>query len=128
MPDSHFSDHFSEELLRDQLTLYLSGDSSLDAFREWLAPRAFNVEQRVGAHTAEIVHEVDLLLAESDHGDWTEDDLKAHFRTLLQAARIEFHGGEWLQQSSTAGTSRTGQTTYIGMTPQIARPRIEISV
>jgi hypothetical protein len=69
--------------LRNQLCRYLMGALTLQEFREWFSPQAWNVDQRESRDTARLVHEIDLVLAEYDHGHWTEDELKQHFVPVL---------------------------------------------
>lgn len=68
---------------REHLADYLKGKLGLSALRNWLLHQGWNIDKRAGAVTAELVHEAELLLAEFDHADWTEVELKRHIRELF---------------------------------------------
>jgi hypothetical protein len=61
--------------IRGRLADYLGGKATRQDFQQWLMPQAWNVEKRVDSATANLVRELELLLAEADHGDWTEAEL-----------------------------------------------------
>ena len=102
-----------EPEIGDQVMRYVGGQTTLDGFREWLAPFCWDADRRFDPHTAARLHELDLFLSEFDHGDWTEDELKQHVVGLVADYRIQ-SGSEWLTSSSTAGF-QSGQTQHVGM-------------
>lgn len=65
-----------EKLVRDKLASYVAGKSSLREFDNWLAPATWNIAQWASASLIDIVYGTELLLAEHDNGDWTEQQLK----------------------------------------------------
>ena len=69
--------------IRGQLAEYLSGRQRLQAFRSWLLHYAWNIERRADLETAKLAREIELLLAEFDHGDWTEVELVAKLRPFV---------------------------------------------
>jgi len=71
--------------IRSRLADYLGGKAPLQDFRQWLVPEAWNVEKRVDSATASLIREIDLLLAEADHGDWTEAELLEKLRPFVTA-------------------------------------------
>lgn len=72
-----------EQALRHQVARYLSRQSSVRDLYEWLAPVAWNVEARATGKVAVLVREVELYLAEFQHGDWTDDELQGRLRGAL---------------------------------------------
>lgn len=80
--------------IRGRLARYLAGDLDLRAFRDWLVPFAWNIERRADAATAELVHEIDLVLAEFDHGDWTEEEVRQHLLPLIES-RVRLQATSW---------------------------------
>lgn len=93
--------------IREQLARYITGEITLQQFREWFSPQAWNIHQRADVSTAQLVHEIDLVLAEHDHGDWTEEEVKQHFfplASLAQLARgnshVWLHETAWVQKSA----------------------------
>ena len=107
----------------DQVMRYVSGETALDGFREWLAPLCWDADRRFDPHTAGRLQELDLFLSEFDHGDWTEDELKQHVIGLVADYRIH-SGDHWLAASwSTTGFQR-GQTQHLGLRQPVARPAV----
>jgi hypothetical protein len=116
--------------IREQLARYIAGDISLGAFREWFSPRAWNIDQRADASTARVVHEIDLMLAEFDHGDWTEEEVKRLLNPLvIENTSIYFHAAPWVQvsTSSVLGSQPTDSTKYFGVRPLFQSPQIQLS-
>lgn len=116
--------------IRDQLARYIAGHVSLNAFRDWFAPQAWNIDQRVDTATARMVHEIDLVLAEFDHGDWTEEEVKRLFTSLItESTLIYLHEAPWLQisTSSTLGTQLVDSTKYFSVPPLFQSPQIQPS-
>lgn len=95
--------------IHEQLTRYVNGTISLSAFREWFSPQAWNIDQRADISVARMVHEIDLALAEFDHGDWTEEEVNQLFASLIaQNSLIYFREAPWIQvlTSSVLGSPR----------------------
>ena len=93
--------------IREQLARYVAGDISLSAFREWFSPQAWNIDRRADTLTSQMVHEIDLVLAEFDHGDWIEEEVKRHFIPLVREnTRIYLHEAPWIQVSTSAALGR----------------------
>ena len=69
--------------LRERLVRYLRDEITLKDFYEWFTPCAWNVANRVERPTAELFHEIDLLLSEYSHGDWDEAEFKAHLAPFI---------------------------------------------
>lgn len=90
--------------LRERLHRYVVGEIDLHSFREWFVAQAWNIDKRVDESTAALVHEVDLVLAEFDHGDWTEEEVKHHFNSLIEeTTTVQFSEiPPWIQSSSTS--------------------------
>ncbi len=69
--------------IRGQVADYLASKITLREFKSWFAPRAWHAHKHVDPDTVDLVHEVDLLLAEFGHGDWTEEELKERLIPLV---------------------------------------------
>lgn len=75
-----------ERQIRQQLAHYIAGEQSLETFTEWFFPATWNVHLRNDRAAEDLAYEIGLRLAEFSSGDWTEDELKALLRPL-----VEFH-------------------------------------
>ena len=62
--------------IREQVARYLAGEISLSAFQDWFIPQAWNIDKRADRFIAELVHGIELKLAEYSSGHWAEDELK----------------------------------------------------
>ena len=116
--------------IHERVARYMAGDISLPAFREWFYPQAWNVDRRADTLTSQMVHEIDLILAEFDRGDWTEAEVKRHFSALAKEnTRIYLHEAPWIQISTSAvlGSQPVDSTSYFGALPLFERPRIEVN-
>lgn len=116
--------------IRERLSCYMAGDISLSAFREWFSSWSWNIDQRADVSTARMVHEIDLVLAEFDHEDWTEEEIRRQFiRLLAENSLIYLHEAPWVQKStsSTLGQQPPNFTKYFGAPPLFQSPRIQPS-
>ncbi|MDO8475816.1 MAG: hypothetical protein Q7W02_06395 [Candidatus Rokubacteria bacterium] len=79
--------------LRRLATRYLAGEVQLAVVHAWIAAEAWNIDARADAGVAQLYHDVELLLAEHGHGDWTEDELKDRLAPIARyMALIEMPG------------------------------------
>lgn len=62
--------------LRKSLARYVAGEISLPDFHGLAMPLTWNAEKHMGLTAAAVAREIELLLSESEHGDWTEDELR----------------------------------------------------
>lgn len=108
--------------IRSQLAKYLAGQSSLSAFQEWFVPRAWNIEKRADPAAVELVHEIDLRLAEFSNGDWTEEELRSKLRPLAMHYTVHTSAAPRTESSSAI---RQIQVVYPGSRVDI-RP-VEVS-
>jgi hypothetical protein len=69
--------------IREHLARYLAGDDPIDAFRGWFGPATWEVERGGNALATQLAMEIELWLAEMDHGHRSEDDVKHHFAQLI---------------------------------------------
>lgn len=83
---------------------YLAGKTSLPDLRRWFVEQAWDVERRSDHETAAVVHEVELLLAEFEHGDWTTDEIADRFRPLV--TQYSFTIGSPVMTTSGSNVSR----------------------
>lgn len=76
--------------IRRHLADYLAGKTPIEEFRRWFVPEAWNVHKRADLGTVDLAHEVDLLLAEFDHGDWTEPELRERLGPLANRTSNQY--------------------------------------
>jgi hypothetical protein len=93
--------------IRSRLADYLGGKARLQDFRQWLVPQAWNVEKRADSATASLVREIDLLLAEFDHGDWVEAELIEKLRPFVTEYTFQI-GDPIVATSSTTEIQQIG--------------------
>ena len=79
---------------REKISRYLSDDLTLEAFYRWFTPEAWNIHQRADRQTAEVFHEVDLLLAEFAQGDWDEQEVKRRLTPFVTTYVIRSGGAQ----------------------------------
>ena len=68
---------------RKMIADYLATKISLPDLRRWVLEQAWNVERRSDHETASVVREVELLVSEFEHGDWTQNELADRLRPLV---------------------------------------------
>ena len=73
--------------IRDRLSRYVEGETSLQAFDEWFVPATWNVDQTDDQEAIGLTYEVILRLAEFSNGDCTEPELKALLRPVASGRR-----------------------------------------
>jgi hypothetical protein len=95
--------------IREDLVRYLARDIDLGAFREAFSPNAWDIENRSDAATVDLVREIDLALAEFDHGHWTEDELRARLVPYVTSYRVTLADVSVTGSSSSVVTSISGQ-------------------
>lgn len=70
--------------IRHQATRFLDDEIAVAALWSWLEQHMWDIDNR-DPKTAPLAHEVELLLTETAHGDWTEDELRDKLREILFA-------------------------------------------
>lgn len=66
--------------LRDAVARFVAGDISLRELRKRTIPAIYTIDSTADPDTAELADELILRFAEDDHGDWTEDAVRAILR------------------------------------------------
>ena len=100
--------------LRQRLAKYLAGDIDLEQLHRWLSSEVWDIESRAEPQTADTFREVDLLLAEYAHGDWTEAELKHRVAPLLTSYTVMTgEGGTRWPMSSGAVRTFTAQVELV---------------
>lgn len=69
--------------LRKQLIRYLAGGLGISDFHAAVTPLFWNIEKRADQAAADLGREIELLLAETAHGDWTEDELRERLSPMV---------------------------------------------
>lgn len=102
--------------IRHDLVRYLAHDVDLDTFRKAFLPKAWDIEHRADAATADLVREIDLSLAEFDQGHWNEDELRTRLVPFVTSYRVSFTNISVIASSGSAITfisaGGPGQTQY----------------
>lgn len=62
--------------IRHELARYLAGGIGLREFRDWFLPSAWNIDALVDGESADLAHEIELLLSEFEAGHWLETELR----------------------------------------------------
>jgi hypothetical protein len=79
----------TEQDIRVKVGMYLDGRITLDKFREWFMPHAgLWAEQLTSARARELAYEIIGLLAEYDHEQWTEEQVRLRLIPLRQGAVV----------------------------------------
>lgn len=73
----------SAQDLRRRIGLFAGGAISLPELRRRTTPAIYAVDEVGDPVAADLADELILRLAEYDHGDWTEDTLRAALRASL---------------------------------------------
>ena len=87
--------------IRDRLGDYLAGVIDLREYRASFMIDAWNIDKRASEQTADLVHDIQLLLAEYEHGDWTEPEMRAR---LAEAAAFDIESSEVFTVTAGAST------------------------
>ncbi len=74
--------------IRQELSRYLAGEIALADFEAWFVPRAWNSEKLGDPALVELIHRIELGLAEYSRGDRTEEELRRPLVPLLTDYRI----------------------------------------
>lgn len=113
--------------VRAHIAAYLAGECSLDEFCAWLVPATWSVDPAADQELQNIVGEVELRMAEFDHGDWSEEELRAHFARLVRASFIELpsnlqplHVWTWTGAKTSVHWVRTPVGSFVA--PHAAAP------
>jgi hypothetical protein len=69
--------------LRDRLSTYLTGNSSLSEFRDWFDVETWDMAAEPDSSAREVAGEIELRLAEFTNGHLSEDELRHHFEGFL---------------------------------------------
>lgn len=73
--------------IKQKLSLVSMGKLSLNAFEDWLAPRAWNVHKYGSKEAIELVSSIHLLLSERDDRILNAPDLHNELTNLLKGVR-----------------------------------------
>lgn len=69
--------------IRKQVARYLAGGLAIADFHAAVVPLIWNIERRADPEAVSLGREVELLLAETEHGDWTEDELRERLAPMV---------------------------------------------
>jgi hypothetical protein len=81
------------EQITQRLSMYLAGQSTLSDFHNWLIPAVWDIDHE-SSTVKRLAYRSQLLLAEFDNGDRTEEDLKDSFLVMLNTRSVTIFSGE----------------------------------
>lgn len=90
--------------IRREIARYVAGQSDVTDLWTWVQDNLWDVDNR-DPLSAPLAHEVELLLSETAHGDWTEAELRERLTPL--ASLYEFAADATLLIRTSAGSVRT---------------------
>jgi hypothetical protein len=93
--------------IRERLARYLAGETSLDEFEAWFVPRVWQA-QVTSRETRELIHSIDLLLAELTSGHLHASELADELRRLLATYKT----GGTVQTGSSARSVKPAQLRH----------------
>lgn len=70
--------------IQEQLRRFISGEMSVDAFRDWFTPVAWDMDAVAADDARELSYEIEHRLAEFTNGDWDEQELKLLLRPFAE--------------------------------------------
>lgn len=70
--------------IQEKLLRFISGEVTLDAFRDWFTPATWDIDAADMADARELSYEIEHRLAEFTHGDWDEQELKLLLRPFAE--------------------------------------------
>lgn len=97
--------------IRRRVADYLAGTRSIHDFREWFGTVTWNIEQRESPSTAALAREIELLLAEYEHGDWSDIELAEKLTPLV--TRYSFNVGHSMITGSTSVVQQFARITPV---------------
>lgn len=74
--------------MRHRLSQYLSHETTLVEFSDWLSPIVWDIEERHDPEAEELAYDIYHPMAEQSGGYITEDDLRHALRPLLHPAPV----------------------------------------
>jgi hypothetical protein len=79
-----------ERAIRDALSRYLTGESSVEEFVDWIAQNAPEVEASTESRASELYYEIYLALSEHSRGDLTIDRVRERLTQLARIIVVDF--------------------------------------
>jgi hypothetical protein len=70
--------------IQEQLRRVVSGELTLNAFRDWFTPATWGIDEAGAEDARELSYEIEHRLAEFTHGDWDEQELKLLLRPFAE--------------------------------------------
>lgn len=86
--------------IREQLARYLAGKIPLSGFQDWFIPQAWNIEGRADPLVVDLVHRIELRLAEYSSGHRIEDELKRALQPLVTSYSVRMAAGPYMDSSA----------------------------
>lgn len=77
--------------IRREVAKYVAGQSNIADLWTWVQANFWDVDNR-DPLSAPVAHEVELLLSETAHGDWTESELRERLAPLASLYEFTFTG------------------------------------
>src|SRR6188768_2162561 len=90
--------------LRNRLISLVSGDMDLEAFDTWFSPLLMELASTPEDPAGDLACAVGLQLAELTNGDWTVEELRDHFRELLETQFVRVSSGDHVVSAGASAT------------------------
>jgi hypothetical protein len=100
--------------LQERIARYLSGLGDLRELYEWFAPNAWNADKRFSPSVAANVHEIELLFAEHQRGDRSEEEMRSALSALTSKdSVVAGQGVLWVHVSTSNMPGNQGSALRI---------------
>jgi len=83
-----FMPSLMKDQIRSRIARCVSGQDSLDLFREWFVPVSWDIEQTGDAEAIALAYRVDGLLGEASSAGWTDEQLREELGNTLRPVEV----------------------------------------
>jgi hypothetical protein len=106
------------EQIRTWLSRYLNHEISIGDFQSWFMPVSWTSDP-ADTPTQELVDRIELRLAESSSGYWSETELRDELRRIVenQSFEIELNATPRIKQLFTSASARPSRLQIFGTIP-----------
>jgi hypothetical protein len=74
--------------IRSRIDCCVSGQDSLDLFREWFVPVSWDIEQTGDAEAMALAYRVDGLLGEASSAGWSDQQLREELAKAIRPVEV----------------------------------------
>ena len=118
-----------EHALRERLAEYLTGATTIDAFKTWLTASTWCLPRFQPPPAAQVVNEIKLALAEHSSGFRSDDELREGLVDVLNRLNVEALGRSAQNELHCTGSASEIVTTrpWIGLGSVFGEARVVVS-